>query len=118
MAMKARDRVAMAVLRSTLAAIDNAEAVDRSAALDRQLAIERIPVGAGATEVERLALTQSQVKQIVRTELAERRAAMHAYDQTGRHEHASRLREEISTLARYLPDGLDHDADHDLRLEY
>jgi uncharacterized protein YqeY len=110
--MKARDRVAATVLRSTLAAIDNAEAVDRPVSVDGQLAIERIPIGAGVTEVERLALTESQVERIVRTELAERRMAMHAYDQAGRHEHASRLREEISVLSRYIAGGLEHEADH------
>ena len=36
-AIKSRDRVAVAALRSALAAIDNAEAVDRPASTDRNL---------------------------------------------------------------------------------
>ena len=48
-----------------------------------------------------------------RSELAERLTAMHAYDQAGRHEHASRLREEIGVLSRYVEGCLEHDADHD-----
>src|SRR5256885_6974081 len=59
-AMKARDRVAVAALRATLGAIDNAEAVDRAPSGDHGLAIERSPVGVGAAEVERRGLARAQ----------------------------------------------------------
>ncbi len=99
-AIKSRDRVAAAALRSTLAAIDNAEAVDRPASTDRNLSIESIPIGAGATEVARRDLTERQVEQIVRAELAERHAAAHAYDQAGQRERADRLHVEINIISQ------------------
>jgi uncharacterized protein YqeY len=101
-ALKARDRVAMAALRSTLAAIDNAEAVDRPDAADRGLAIERSPVGVGAAEVERRALTVAQVEDIVRTEVAEREAAARDYERAGRLDRARQLRDEAGVLAGIL----------------
>ncbi|MBX6723341.1 MAG: hypothetical protein IRY92_08930, partial [Dactylosporangium sp.] len=74
-ALKARDRAAVAALRSALAAIANAEAVNRPAASDRGQAIEQTSVGVGVAEVERRVLTADQVEQIVRAEVAERLAA-------------------------------------------
>jgi uncharacterized protein YqeY len=101
-AVKARDRVAVAALRATLAAIDNAEAVDRPATVDRNLAIERIPVGVGAAEVARRVLTEVEVEQIVRAEVAEREAAARDYERADRPERAERLRAEIGVLAAHL----------------
>lgn len=100
-AMKARDRAAVAVLRATLAAIENAEAVVDEAA-PKASAIELSPAGVGAAEVARRALTETQVEQIVRAELAEREAAARDYDQAGRREHAERLRGEAGVLAAHL----------------
>jgi uncharacterized protein YqeY len=100
--MKARDRVAVTALRSTLAAIDNAEAVDRPATVDDRLAIEQIPLGVGAAEVERRALTPDQVEHIVRTEVAEREAAAHDYERAGRPERAEQLRGEAGVLSAHL----------------
>jgi len=102
--MKARDRVAVAALRSTLAAIENAEAVDRPATVDQQLAIERIPVGVGAAEVARRVLTEAQVEHIVRAEVAEREAAAREYDLAGRPDRAERLRDEVGVLTAHLAD--------------
>ena len=76
-ALKTRDRLAVAALRSTLAAIDNAEAVDRPAAVDRHLAIERI----------------------VRAEVAEREAAAVEYERAGHRDLAEQLRGEASALS-------------------
>jgi uncharacterized protein YqeY len=101
-ALKARDRVAVVALRSTLAAIDNAEAVDRPPGVDVGLAIERIPVGVGAAEVERRVLTHAQVEQIVRAEVAEREAAARDYDRAGRPERARQLRDEAGVLSTHL----------------
>jgi uncharacterized protein YqeY len=100
--MKARDRVAVAALRSTLAALDNAEAVDRPASVDESLAIERIPVGLGAAEVARRVLTEAQMEQIVRAEVAEREAAARDYDQSGRPERAEQLRSEARVISAQL----------------
>jgi uncharacterized protein YqeY len=104
-ALKSRDRVAVAVLRATLAAIDNAEAVDRSPSADRGPAIELIPVGVGVSEVARRVLTEEQVEAIVRAEVTERETAAGDYDRAGRPEHAAALRTEADTLRGYLAGG-------------
>ena len=101
-AMKARDRVAVSALRSTLAALDNAEAVDRPAAAGGSVAIELIPVGVGATEVARRVLTQAQVERIVRAEVAERESAAGEYDRAGRPERAEELRGQARVIADLL----------------
>jgi uncharacterized protein len=101
-AIKSRDRVAVSALRSTLAAIDNAEAVDRPSSLDRDLSLGRMPTGVGAAEVARRDLTQSQVEQIVRAELADRRAAALTYEQAGKSAHADRLRSESDVISLYV----------------
>jgi uncharacterized protein len=102
-AMRARDRLAMAVLRSTLAAIDNAESVDGTSSSAReQLAIEQIPRGVGANEVARRTLTESEVEQIVRTEIAELVAATRHYDDAGQAERAAQLRREVEVLSALL----------------
>lgn len=106
-AIKARDRVAAAALRSTLAAIDNAEAVDRPESMDRDLSLGKMPTGTGATEVARRVLTEQQVEQIVRSELADRRAAVRTYDEAGQAEHAGRLRDEINAISRCVNVGVD-----------
>jgi uncharacterized protein YqeY len=99
--MKARDALAVRVLRSTLAAIDNAEAVD-AAPGHQQLAIERTPVGVGAAEAPRRVLTAAQVADIVRAEIAEREAAARDYDRAGRPERAGQLRGEAAVLSAHL----------------
>src|SRR5919198_2611954 len=96
-AMKSRDRSAVAALRTTLAAIDNAEAVESSAA-DRASAIELSPVGAGVADVARRTLTEAQVEQIVRGEVAAREAAARDYDAAGAPERAESLRAEARLL--------------------
>ena len=104
-AMKSRDRAATAALRATLAAIDNAEAVASADGVVRGQAIEQVALGVGATEVERRALTEPEVEEIVRAELAEREAAASEYDRAGRTERAEQLRSEARVLAAHLPPG-------------
>ena len=101
-AMKQRDRVAVAALRSALGAIENAEAVERGESADRGLGIEQIPVGAGAAEVPRRVLTELDVLGIVRAEIADREAAALGYEQAGRSSRAEHLRDEIRVLSRHL----------------
>jgi uncharacterized protein YqeY len=103
-AIKTRDKVAIAALRSTLAAIDNAEAVERPRTADRRPAIEQLEIGVGSTEAARRELTEAQIERIVRGELAEREAAARDYQRAGRLEHAERLRGEIRVLAEHLGD--------------
>ena len=101
-AMKARDRTAMSALRSTLSAIDNAEAVDRPAGADRGLAIEQSAAGVGAMEVARRELTDDDVERIVRAEIAERETAAARYAESGRVEQAGRLRAEAAVLTELV----------------
>jgi uncharacterized protein YqeY len=101
-AMKTGDKAAVAALRSTLSAIDNAEAVQRPGTPDRSLAIEQLPVGVGAAEMARRELTEAEVEKIVRAELAEREAAALAYDSAGRAEAAATLRAQIRALQPHL----------------
>lgn len=101
-AMKARDRTAMSALRSTLSAIDNAEAVDRPAGAERGLSIEQSAVGVGAMEVARRDLSDDDVERIVRAEIAEREAAAAGYTASGRAEQAERLRAEAAVLTALL----------------
>jgi uncharacterized protein YqeY len=104
-AMKSRDRTAASALRSTLAAIDNAQAVDTTGLPDQSLAIELSPKGAGAAEIERRALTEAEVEQIVRSELAERESAAAGNDRAGWSDHADRLRHEARVIRDVLSTG-------------
>ena len=101
-AMKSRDRVAVAALRATLAAIDNAEAIKPEEATRQSLAIETLPVGVGATEAARRRLTDEDVAGIVRAEVAERESAAAAYERSGLPDRAGQLREEAQILAAHL----------------
>ena len=111
-AMKARDKPAIAALRSTLAAIDNAEAVDAAAGGMHPAgegAIAGAALGVGAAEVERRALTAAEPEAIVRREVAERQRAADAYERAGQAPHAERLRAEAERLNAYLDAGADLD---------
>ena len=101
-AMKAGDRVAVAALRSTLGAIDNAEAVPSPSTMDGGLAIEQSPVGVGAAEVSRRVLTEADVAGIVREAMAEREEAARGYERAGHPERAERLRAEAAALSTYV----------------
>ena len=119
-AMKARDRMAVAALRSALAAIANAEAVDPSrasppAARPPPTDPSQKPAGqggdppfagtvagVGATEMERRSLTGEQVEAVVRAEIAERETAAAGYAHAGQFELAERLRGEATVLISYL----------------
>jgi uncharacterized protein len=101
-AMKERDRVTVTALRSTLAAIDNAEAVDITAVASGSLTIESSPVGIGVAEAERRALSEEDIAQIVGSEVADREAAALEYDRAGRPERAQALRSEAQVLSSHL----------------
>lgn len=103
-AIKSRDTVAVAALRSALAAIENAEAVDSS---QTPPPVEHPDIaggvsGLGAGEVSRRQLSAMQMEQIVRGEVAERQAAERDYRQAGHRQHAERLRGEAEVLLSYL----------------
>jgi uncharacterized protein len=121
-AMKARDKPAVATLRSTLAAIDNAEAVDAAAggghpvgegagaeAAGADAAIVGAALGVGAAEVERRVLTAAEMEAIVRREVAERERAAEDYERAGQAPHAERLRAEAELLNADLDAGAEPD---------
>ena len=104
-AMKARDPVAVAALRSALAAIDNAEAVDGAQAPPPAVGhpyLAGTVAGLRGAEVERRSLAEAQVEGIVRAEVTARQAAARDYEDAGRHERAERLRGEAGVLLAYL----------------
>ncbi len=121
-ALKEQDSAAVSALRSALAAIGNAEAVDASQILAPPTGTLEVGeadltgsavglggpeeagsvVGLGVAEVERRALSDEEVEEIVRTEGAERLAAASSYEEMGQSERAARLREEAAVLGRYL----------------
>ncbi|MHA6624823.1 GatB/YqeY domain-containing protein [Pseudonocardia sichuanensis] len=103
-ALKARDRVAAAALRSVLAAIENAEAVPadpRPASAPGSAHVAGAANGPGAAEARRRHLTDADVRSIVEAEVRERASAAEEYERLGRDEHAGRLRLEIEVLDRY-----------------
>jgi uncharacterized protein YqeY len=109
-AMKARDQQAVAALRATLAAIDNAEVVhaeviDDNLALDSgngHPAVAGSVAGIGAAEVDRRILTPEETAAIVRGEVTEREAAADILERVGRPDQAKRLRAQAALLTTYL----------------
>jgi len=58
--------------------------------------------GVGATEVERRSLSQAQMEEIVRVEIADRETAAAGYERAGQLERAERLRAEATVLLSHL----------------
>jgi uncharacterized protein YqeY len=101
-AMKRRDSEALAVYRTALAAIDNAEAVPIGPS-NPVGAIELSAVGVGRTEAQRRALTEQDMIDIVLREADERRAA--ADSMSGLHPaEAQQLRREAGVLQALTDD--------------
>ncbi len=98
-AMRARDRDRLRVLRTTLAALDNAEAVPPAATAG---ALEASPLGVGSTEVPRRALGEPEVRALVRHEVEEREQAAASYAEVGDDARAARLRAEAEVLRDLL----------------
>lgn len=101
-AIRARDKAAVSALRSTLAALDNAEAVPVGEAELRGLALEESPVGAGTTEAVRRELTERAVVDIVRAEADERLEAAARLTAPAHADRAARLHAEAAVLLRFL----------------
>jgi uncharacterized protein YqeY len=96
-----RDWVAMAALRSALAAIDNAEAPDATLArmpIAGHATLAGTVAGLGAAEVERRTLSTAQVEQLIQAEINDREAAAQEYHRAGRSDMAERLRAENEVL--------------------
>jgi len=101
--MKQRDRAAVAVYRSALAAIDNAEAVPGDE-VPAAGAIESPVVGVGRMEAARRLLTEEDMVAIVRREAQERRTAADVVADA-RPDAAQGLHREASLLDALLDNG-------------
>ncbi|RKG72965.1 hypothetical protein D7W79_26880 [Corallococcus exercitus] len=98
-ALRTRNAPASAVLRETLAAIDNAEAPDVSvASAPAGGAIAGSVEGLGSGEVARLLLSPEAVDALLQREVQERRDAVALYIQLGRHEEARTLQAQVDVL--------------------
>jgi hypothetical protein len=102
--MKARDPDAVAMLRTAIAAIDNAQAVadpgTPPAATSAHIAGAR--AGLGTAEAPRRQLTRDELQAILRTQLAEYTREADRYAGHGQSAAAERLRNQASLLSRYL----------------
>jgi uncharacterized protein len=103
-AMKARDPDAVAVLRTAIAGIDNAEAVaaPQAAPPATSTHIAGARAGLGAAEAPRGQLTGDEIQAILRAQLAEYGREADRYAGHGQHAAAERLRNQASLLSRYL----------------
>lgn len=98
-AMKDRNALAARVLRSLVAALDNAEAPTTPAG---QAAMTQHAFASGSAEVERLRLDREQVRGILLAELQERERAASEFARLELPDRASVLREEADVIRPYL----------------
>ena len=105
-ALKARDSDAVAALRTAMAAIDNAEAVPAPATNSPTTSVHFAGArgGPGSTEAARRQLSASDVRSVLRDQIAEHSRQAERYDTLGRADAAQRLRRQAGTLAPYLAD--------------
>lgn len=98
-ALRTRNALASAVLRETLAALDNAEAPDVSVAPPSiHGTVAGTAGGLGSGEVPRLELTPDAVKAVIEREIQERREAVALYVSLGRHDEANALQVQLDVL--------------------
>ncbi|GAA4970106.1 hypothetical protein [Kineococcus glutinatus] len=110
LALKARDRVAVAALRSALAALENAEAVAvDDVAVPGTVApdagggpVAGSRLGAGAAETERRLLGEAEERELLRAQVTERLHAAAEYEALGQPERAGLLRAEAGVLQVHL----------------
>lgn len=101
-AMRARDKVALSALRSVLGVISNAEAVPADDVELVESSIAGASSGVGSSERARRELTDEQVVEIVRSEIAERRVAAEEYRGLGQDEAAEVQDAEVDVLESHL----------------
>jgi uncharacterized protein len=102
-ALKARDAEALAALRTTIAAIDNAEAIPaaHTQAPLTSADIAGASSGVGSTEAIRQSLSVGQVRDIVSEQIVEYARQADRYDLLGQPDAAQRLRHRARILAAY-----------------
>jgi len=92
--MKTRQSAIVSILRTVLAAIDNAAAVE--------LPPNFVPVMGQSNDVPRKVLTETQMRDIVRNEIRALQSASAEYEQLGKTEEADTLRIQAAALSEYL----------------
>lgn len=97
-AMRMRRAVDISVLRSLIAAVDNAQAVPTG---DHPEKSHFHRFGEGSAEVPRLVLSQDDLHVLLAREIADRRAAASELVTHGQGERAEQLMEEITIIERY-----------------
>lgn len=103
--LKERDQVAVAAVRSVLAALDNAQAVSALGTEVETVITESfagVSLGVGSSEVERRVLGVSEVAGVIEGEIAEREAAAQQYAAAGYDDHAEQLRAEVAVIREVL----------------
>lgn len=102
-ALKARDSVTVAALRSALTALDNAGAVEApTSQAEGSEHVAGTTAGVGSTDIARRALSEDDVRAILRSQIEEHSRAAKEYVRIGRDDLAERLRGEADVLAAYL----------------
>ena len=110
-ALQSRDRVGAAALRSTIAALDNAEAVELSgpgrpgevaAAVTSDAYVAGAVPGLGAAEAERRGLDPDEQRSLVSSQLEAWESAAADYEQRGHGERAALLRQQIQAIRAAL----------------
>jgi hypothetical protein len=93
-ALRDRDRIAVAALRQAIAALDNAEAIPPDSDLMVQSSeyVAGAAVGLGAAEAERRILDADAQRAIVKAEIDTRLAAATAYEEHGQSARGAELR--------------------------
>ena len=102
-AMKQRDKAAVAALRAALSVIDNAEAADLSDAPGVEPGLIAGGVaGLGAGEVARRQLSDRELVEMLREEVARWESTAREGERVRRSDDAARLRAEIAALRPFL----------------
>lgn len=103
-ARKSRQSETVAALRSTLAAIDNAEATEATGTpvVASSEHFAGAQAGLGATEARRRVLSPAELHAIVQAQIQERQLEADNYQTIGQPEAAARLRREAEALTGYL----------------
>lgn len=99
--MKARDKVAVAALRSALARVANAEAVHIDT-VPRAGAVHDAAVGAGAADAPRRDLTEADVREVVEAEVVEHDRAAQHLTEVGRPDEAALVTAQADVLRGFL----------------
>jgi uncharacterized protein YqeY len=103
-AMKARDRVAVSALRSTLGTLANAEAVGVGTSVTGvgSKDVAGSSSGVGSSEAVRRTLAGRETAELVLAEAVEREDAAVGYDAAGQSSRAERLRAEAMVIRSFL----------------